>query len=187
VTADDQVYAGALIGCDLRTYTGLTLWARAAPGTDPHIRVKLPMLAELKISDGGLCDEAVVGLDKCSDSHGQIVRLPSDGSWRLIRLSFTDPSFKQEGWGAVFPWNPADVTGIQIQSQGDEKDQPFEKLTIAGADAQVYDLPGNEKHVRVAMVPAGDQVWFFRLAGPKDAVAQQRASFDAFLQTVQFK
>jgi hypothetical protein len=70
---------------------------------------------------------------------------------------------------------------------GDEKDQPFEKLTIAGADAQVYDLPGNEKHVRVAMVPAGDQVWFFRLAGPKHAVAPQIPNFDAFLKTVQFK
>jgi hypothetical protein len=69
----------------------------------------------------------------------------------------------------------------------DEKDQPYQKMTIAGADAQVYDLPGSEKHVRVAMVPAGGQVWFFRLAGPKDAVAPQIPEFDAFLKTVQFK
>ena len=31
-------------------------------------------------------------------------------------MRFSDPTFQQEGWGAVFPWNPRDVTGIQIQS-----------------------------------------------------------------------
>ena len=25
--------------------------------------------------------------------------------------------FKQEGWGAIFAWDPEDVTSIQIQSQ----------------------------------------------------------------------
>jgi len=116
LTAGDQVYTGPLIGCDLTMYAGLTLWARAAPGTDVHIRVKLPMLADLKISDGGLCDETVVGLNKCGDSRGQAVTLPANGSWKQIQVSFSSPNFKQEGWGAVFPWDPTQVAGIQIQS-----------------------------------------------------------------------
>jgi hypothetical protein len=116
LTAGDQVYAGPLIGCDLRMFTGLTLWARAAPGTAYRIRVKVPMLAELKISDGGLCDETVVGLNKCGDSWGQWIALPADGSWKQIQLSFSSPNFHQEGWGAIFPWDPTQVAGIQIQS-----------------------------------------------------------------------
>ena len=31
-------------------------------------------------------------------------------------MRFTDVGFRQEGWGALFDWNPADVTSIQIQS-----------------------------------------------------------------------
>jgi hypothetical protein len=116
VTTNGEDDTGPPRACDLRLYTGLALWARATPGTDTFIRVKLPMLADLNVTDGGWCDETQVGVNKCSDSHGQIVRLPSDGSWRLIRLSFTDPSFKQEGWGAVFAWDPTQVVGIQIQS-----------------------------------------------------------------------
>ena len=33
-----------------------------------------------------------------------------------MTVRFSDPTFKQEGWGQPFAWNPADVFGIQFQS-----------------------------------------------------------------------
>ncbi len=37
-----------------------------------------------------------------------------------------------------------------------------------------------------AIVPLADQGWFFKLSGPKDAVAAQREAFLAFLKSVSF-
>ncbi len=37
-----------------------------------------------------------------------------------------------------------------------------------------------------AIVPRGSQFWFFKLSGPKDAVAKQATAFSKFLQTVKF-
>ena len=37
-----------------------------------------------------------------------------------------------------------------------------------------------------AIVPVGDQGWFFKLTGPKDAVAAQNEAFHAFLKSVHF-
>ena len=48
-------------------------------------------------------------------------------------------------------------------------------------------MRGAEKHVRVAMVQAGEQVWFFRVVGATDAVAAESADFELFLKSVQFK
>jgi hypothetical protein len=42
--------------------------------------------------------------------------MPTDGTWKQFTLKFSDAGFKQEGWGKVFPWNPANVTSIQFQS-----------------------------------------------------------------------
>lgn len=62
-----------------------------------------------------------------------------------------------------------------------------EKATVAGKDAEIYDIAGKEKRLRVVMVPAGEQVWFFRLVGTTEAVGHELQSFNAFLQSVQFK
>jgi len=43
---------------------------------------------------------------------------------RQVTVKFSDATFAQEGCGAVFPWNPADVTSIQIQSQ--EKNEMYD-------------------------------------------------------------
>ena len=39
-------------------------------------------------------------------------------TWAQVTVKFADlTKFKQEGWGAVFAWDPTDVTSIQIQSR----------------------------------------------------------------------
>ena len=108
--------------------------AMTSTTADNKLRMKVNMRAETKVQDAArartaptFCDEATVGINKCSDAWGQTFTLPTAGNWKQITILFSDTAkFKQEGWGAVFPWNPADVTGIQIQSQGTEMDQPFD-------------------------------------------------------------
>ena len=63
---------------------------------------------ETKVEDGGLCVES--STNKCSDDFGEFFNLPSNGTWKRITVRWADPTFIQEGWGAVFPWNPAHVT-----------------------------------------------------------------------------
>jgi hypothetical protein len=82
---------------------------------------------ETSLPDGGVCDETIVGLYKCSDSWGQTFSLPITGAWQHVVVLFADTTkFKQEGWGQVFAWDPTDVMSIEIQSQGTEMDQPFD-------------------------------------------------------------
>ena len=112
---------------DLTPYKGITFWGMATPGSDAHLRVKVVRRAETRVEDGGTCDEAVVGINRCSDSWGQLFSLPTAGNWQQVVVLFSDASkFKQEGWGLLFPWDPTDVFGIQIQSQGSEVAQPFD-------------------------------------------------------------
>ena len=101
---------------DLTGYTGISFWAAAMPGTTTMVRAKVVMHASTQIQDRGACDESILGIDKCGDEWGEPVTLPSDGTWKALTVRFSDANFKQEGWGAVFAWNPADVLGIQFQS-----------------------------------------------------------------------
>ena len=94
----------------------------AAPGTDTSLRIKLPMRATTRTEDGGTCVES--GVNKCGDDWGEQFNLTSNGTWKRVTVRFSNPTFRQEGWGAAFPWNPRDVTGIQIQS-GD-KIEPYD-------------------------------------------------------------
>jgi len=115
---DGGMYTGAKVPYDLSAYKGITFYAMTTAAGDGKLRVKVPMTDETKIADGGKCDEATVGANKCSDDFGFLFTLPTDGAWHQITVDFTaKTTFKQEGWGAVFPWAPADVTSIQIQSQ----------------------------------------------------------------------
>jgi len=114
--ADGGTYTGPKVPYDLTGYTGITFWAMAAPGTDTKLRVKLPMTVETKTTDGGKCMDSAT--NKCSDDWGQKFQLPNNGNWAQITVKFSDATmFKQEGWGAIFSWDPKDVTSIQIQSQ----------------------------------------------------------------------
>jgi hypothetical protein len=101
---------------DVGSFAGVAFWAMASAGTDPTVRVKLVMRASTQIRDGGMCDEAVLGVDRCGDEWGESFSLPTDGTWKAVTIKFNDPGFKPEGWGQPFAWNPADVLGIQFQS-----------------------------------------------------------------------
>ena len=94
--------------------------AMSNPGADTRFHVKVNMIDETKVADGGTCDEAVRG-GKCSDAYGSWFSLSTDGAWKRITIRFADrSSFRQEGWGIGFPWNPTHVTSIQVQSEGSE-------------------------------------------------------------------
>jgi hypothetical protein len=124
---DGGMYVGNKVPYDVTPYTGITFWALSSATADTKLRVKIPMTDETKIADGGSCDEAVVGVNKCSDDWGQVFQLPTTGKWVQITVKFSDATkFKQEGWGQTFPWNPAHVTSIQVQSQGSELSQSYD-------------------------------------------------------------
>ena len=82
---------------------------------------------------------------------------------------------------------------VGLEPVADEKDQSVEKIQIAGQDAALFDLTGPAKdgqpakRLMIAMVPAGQTVWFFRISGPADAVGAQKASFEALLKSVKFE
>jgi hypothetical protein len=101
---------------DLQSFTGVAFWAMASAGTDPSVRLKMVMRASTQIQDGGTCDESVIGADRCGDEWGEPFMLPTDGTWKAVTVRFSDATFKPEGWGQPFAWNPADVLGIQFQS-----------------------------------------------------------------------
>jgi hypothetical protein len=101
---------------DLTAYSGVAFWAMASPGTDPNVRLKMVMRVSTQITDGGACDESILGPDQCGDEWGAVFSLPTDGTWKAVTVKFSDPGFKQEDWGRSFAWNPADVLGIQFQS-----------------------------------------------------------------------
>jgi len=114
LTAGGGVYTGPKVAYDLTPFIGITFWAMATPGSDFALRLKLPMRAETRVEDGGSCVQS--STMNCSDDWGEQFTLPANGNWKQVTVRFTDVGFRQEGWGALFDWNPADVTSIQIQS-----------------------------------------------------------------------
>lgn len=112
---DGTLYTGPKVPYDIHSWTGVTFWAMATAGSDVNVRVELPMRSTLKVADGGNCDEADAGAGKCGDNWGEQVTLPA-GKWTEILVLTSDAGFKQRGTGAPTPWNPVDVTGVQIQS-----------------------------------------------------------------------
>jgi hypothetical protein len=112
---DGGTYTGKKVAYDVGPYTGITFWARVSSAdSDTMLRIKFPMSDETKVEDGGECMES--STNKCSDDFGAAFALPTNGNWKQITIKWADAGFKQEGWGAIFAWNPAHVTSIQIQS-----------------------------------------------------------------------
>jgi hypothetical protein len=77
----------------------------------------------------------------------------------------------------------------------DEHNEQFAQSQIAGATAIVFDFDGTKapgvdaakaKRSYVAMLAKGADVWFIKLLGPAKTVTDQRANYDAFLQSLQF-
>jgi hypothetical protein len=111
-------YSGPKVAYDVTRLTGDTFWAMAAPCSEVVLRVRFPMRANTRIQDGGLCDESIVGADRCGDEWGEQITLAANGTWKQFVVRFSDVGFAQAGWGVAVPWKPADVTGIQIQANG---------------------------------------------------------------------
>jgi len=101
---------------DVTPFRGVTFWALSGASSAASLRLKFPMTDEAKVSEGGNCDETMVGAGKCSDDFGEPFTLPAGGSWKQFTIKWSDPTFNQVGWGAHFPWNPTHVTSIQIES-----------------------------------------------------------------------
>jgi hypothetical protein len=107
--------SGPLIPYDVTSFSGVTFWAMAAAGTDANLRIKFPMTDDVGADNGGQCVETAA-TGKCYDDYGEPFSFPADGTWHQIIVRWSDPGFRQEGWGILFPWIPAHVASIQIQS-----------------------------------------------------------------------
>lgn len=77
--------------------------------------------------------------------------------------------------------------GLPALKQGEA--QPSLPILVGGADGAQFEFVGTQAPVRrlvVAWIPRGESWWFFKLVGPDDVVSQQKANFQAFLNSVQF-
>jgi hypothetical protein len=115
-------YMGKKVPYDITPYTTLVFWARTESGKAIDLRVKIPMTDETKTVDGGDCDEAVVGMNKCSDDFGKAVALTANWKKYTIKLDTqaNGGDLTQEGWGQAFTWNKAHVTSIQLQNKASD-------------------------------------------------------------------
>jgi hypothetical protein len=59
-------------------------------------------------------------------------------------------------------------------------------LSAAGKEYAYVDLSGSTRRLLVAIVPQGDTTWFVKMDGPVDLLGKQKASFEAFVQSVRF-
>ena len=86
-------------------------------GTATQVRAKMVMRASTQVEDRGACDESVLGPNRCGDEWGDVdFHVAQTGPGRPVTVRFSGAGFAQEGWGQAFPWNPADVFGIQFQT-----------------------------------------------------------------------
>jgi hypothetical protein len=72
----------------------------------------------------------------------------------------------------------------QIERYSVRKPPPIESPRGSAGDVQPVGEP--KDRTLAAIVPKGEQGWFFKLTGPKDAVAAQTEAFTNFLKTVRF-
>jgi len=70
-------------------------------------------------------------------------------------------------------------------------DVPFGVTRVGGEAAALYEFAPpaagpDAKHSFIAIVPKGANAWFIKLIGPAKTVTDQRANYDAFLQSLEF-
>lgn len=70
------------------------------------------------------------------------------------------------------------------QTTAEELANDTEKTQVLGEEGSYFGFVGEEEATAVAMVEAGQGVWFFKLRGPKDEVAAQEPTFRAWLKTL---
>jgi hypothetical protein len=73
--------------------------------------------------------------------------------------------------------------------------QRVQSVTTASGPAESYDFAGPEsegaarKGLLVAVLPSrgGDEIWFFRLLGPHDAVEKSKPAFETFVKSLKLE
>ena len=64
------------------------------------------------------------------------------------------------------------------------------EVQVDGTPGQAVDLVGPEgpsqQRIVAVIVPRGGMTWFFRMKGPAEVVAKQKAAFDRFVASVRF-
>lgn len=65
-------------------------------------------------------------------------------------------------------------------------DQPDPIITYRVPKTMPAQLRGQDERMLAAMVPSGDQVWFFKVTGPESAVTSIEKSFRQFVENIQF-
>lgn len=60
-----------------------------------------------------------------------------------------------------------------------------QETTFAWGDAHWFELEGETETTLAAMAVRGDEVWFFKLRGPKAAVEADREAFREWLDSVE--
>ncbi len=93
---------GASLSCpyDLSTYSGISLWLKAAGATS--LEVLVPTEATTPVEEGGAC------ATNCNDHFAKSVSV--NGSWAKVDISFS--SLAQGGWGAPATFDAHGVTGV---------------------------------------------------------------------------
>jgi hypothetical protein len=76
--------------------------------------------------------------------------------------------------------------GLQPWSE-EELQAQAEELQVAGRTATYVRLEGNEATILAAILPDGEQSWFFKLTGDPGLADQQEARFRRFVESVELK
>ena len=85
-------------------------------------------------------------------------------------------------WRGQIGLDPVDETGLAKVTT---------TLDVAGGQATFVDMSGNDMsgqslRLIAAMVPVGDQTWFYKLMGDEKVVAGQKDAFTKFVQTARY-
>lgn len=62
-----------------------------------------------------------------------------------------------------------------------------EPIVVGELDGHLVWFAGDQRATLAAMIPRGDEVWFFKLTGPTEAVQLQHDGFRSFLGSVEFR
>jgi hypothetical protein len=82
----------------------------------------------------------------------------------------------------------------QVGLKDDQTEEGLQKeqktITVNGMDAPYFDLSGppekGGKRLLAVVLKRDNASWFFKLLGPAEVVAKQRAAFEAFVKSVRF-
>lgn len=79
-----------------------------------------------------------------------------------------------------------DQVGLGRIDQAELDKMPVGAARAGGLEGKVFDLVGPAKRQVVVQVQRGQETWYFKILGDKGLVDQQKAKFDAFLESLKF-